>query len=146
MPQLVYENEIHITDLMIKLEVMGTYLEKNKSPRYTNENTIIKNKANDTVHKYHDILRRIGNTKSTFMIFSDQFPAHDPLQNKNEIKYFISFTKVGTIIRNLKNKISYCLDKILSIIIKNLPLSIIVKYTIIFSNAINHVYYPNRWK
>ncbi|XP_046835605.1 uncharacterized protein LOC124431579 [Vespa crabro] len=125
---------------------MGTYLKRINSPRYTNENTINKNKADDTAHKYHDILRRMRNTKSTFMTFSDHFPAYDPLQNKNEIKYFISFTEVGTIIRNLKNKIFYCLDKIPSIVIKNLPLSIITEYRIIFDNAINHVYYPNRWK
>ncbi|XP_046817692.1 uncharacterized protein LOC124423692 [Vespa crabro] len=80
MSQLVYENEIYITDPMIKLEVMGMYLERINSSRYTNGNTIIKNKTDDIAQKYQDIRRRMRNTKSTFMTFSDQFPAHDSLQ------------------------------------------------------------------
>lgn len=60
--------------------------------------------------------------------------------------YFTTMGKTRLIFRNLNNKRSTSWDGIPNIILKHLPLTIIVRYAIIFNNALNNKYFPKKWK
>ncbi|KAK0074480.1 hypothetical protein PV326_012414 [Microctonus aethiopoides] len=145
-PQLVNNTELIVTDPLIKLEIIGKYLESINSPRYTNMNTPTKEWADDIANKLKKNKDNMRRKNATFTTFTNNNPAHDPKQNENEPKYLFSYIEIVKLMRKLKIKTSSGLDNIPTIVLKNLHTSIITDYTIIINNAINSAYYPNRWK
>lgn len=82
----------------------------------------------------------------TYTEFSDSNKAYYPVQDPNHPTYFRSYHVVSILLIKAKNKTSSGLDKIPMISLKNLPLQLIMDYTTIFNNCLNHAYFPERWK
>lgn len=83
-----------------------------------------------------------GTTSTTF---NAQNLAHSPKQAEEDI-FFTKVTKVTGILKTLPNKTSTGLDGIPPIVLKRLPGSIILDYTIPFNNCVNNKFFPNTWK
>lgn len=82
----------------------------------------------------------------TFTNFSEDNPAHYPVQQDGDPKFLYNYIEVMVILKKLKNKTSSGLDNIPTIVLKNIAENVIKDYTILFNNAINNSYYPKRWK
>ncbi|XP_057318750.1 uncharacterized protein LOC130663506 [Microplitis mediator] len=145
-PELVNNNEIIATDPDTKLHIIGKYLESINAPRYTNLGTITKLSVDTVATDIKKIKDNMRTTKGSFVDFSTSNPAHYPVTKDNEPKFLFSYIEVLLILQKLKNKTSAGLDNIPTIVLKNLPELVIKHYTIIFNNAINLAYYPQRWK
>ncbi|KAI4480425.1 hypothetical protein M0802_014235 [Mischocyttarus mexicanus] len=140
---LIKDNSVIFTDPEDKLLIIGKYLESINSPRYTNTNTKTKKIVDTTVNNLRILKHKIRNKDLTFTEFSPENLAYDPKEVVCGLKIFFKILDITTILAKLKNKTSSGLDNIPTVVLKNLPLKLIMNYTIIFNNAINNAYYPS---
>lgn len=113
---------------------------------FSEDCTLNKNKVNLIADEVKSLKDSFRNDHQTFTVFSKTNPAYYPSSQEDEIKFLYSYHDVRATFKKLKNKTSSGLDKIPSIVLKNLPDLVIRDYTIIFNNAINNYYFPTRWK
>lgn len=145
-PELISNNILTASDSDTKLYIIGKYLESINSPRYSNLGTFNKELVDETADKIKARKGKMSEKKQTFVTFSKENPAHYPTRQQAEDEYMFSYIEVQMVLKKLKNKTSFGLDNIPTVVLKNLPAEVIRDYTTLFNNSINNAYYPKRWK
>lgn len=82
----------------------------------------------------------------TLCHFSDANPADNPNPPPELAHYFTNTTSMHNKFKKLNTKKSFGLDKIPNICMKHFSGKLILIYTIIFNNLLNHSYFPKDWK
>ncbi|XP_015180765.1 PREDICTED: uncharacterized protein LOC107068640 [Polistes dominula] len=145
-PATIVNDKIRITQPSTKLNVIGKYFKSINSPRYTNNNTETKRKADEAANSIKAQLHNNRITSRTHTTFSVNNRAFSPIADQIERAYFHSHLEVRALLKTAKNKTSCGLDKIPMIVLKYIPTELIMDITTIFNNCLNHSYYPERWK
>ncbi|XP_034944089.1 uncharacterized protein [Chelonus insularis] len=142
----VVNNMLHISNPTNILDVIGKHFENINSPRFTDENQHVRDRVTQALVdiKYK---RRLNRSQGiTITNFSIDNLAHTPTAENDSPNIFHKHEEVGAIIKYSKNKLSSGLDGIPMIVIRKLPTELVMDYTTLFNNALNHSYYPRRWK
>lgn len=145
-PNTIVNDKYIITQPTNKLNIIGKYFESINSPRYTNYGTETKRLADENAERIKTKLQYNRTHSITHDNFSNTNKAQYPAQDPDKPKLFQSFLVVEVLLKKAKNKTSSGLDKIPMIVLKKLPRQLIIDYSIIFNNCLNHAYYPDRWK
>ncbi|KAI4475151.1 hypothetical protein M0802_015265 [Mischocyttarus mexicanus] len=140
---IIKDSSVIFTDPEDKLLIIGKYLESINSPRYTKTNTKTKKIVDIIVNNLRILKHKIKNKELTFTEFSPENPAYNPKKVVCRLNIFFKILDITTILAKLKIKASSGLDNIPTVVLKNLPLKLLMNYTIIFNNAINNAYYPS---
>lgn len=139
------DNNFVIANPQHKLNVIGAHF----AAANNQNNNLGKHRFSErvmcTYHKLETDIAAENESQISVSNFSNRNPAFAPSVD-NVKNYFISMGDLTKIFRNLNNKRSSSFDGIPNIILKNLPSKIIFLYAIIFNNALNNKYFPDKWK
>lgn len=135
-----------INDLQDKLDIIGAhfasinnrFIENNK-PR-PNENV-----TNET-DKFKRQIKQETDNNVTICNFNKDNLANDPKPAERYKGYFTNDYEMTKGFRKMNNKRSCGLDNIPNIVLKNIPIALIVNYTILFNNILNYAFFPDEWK
>ena len=129
-----------------KLNTIGAFYESINSPRYLNSRTRHQILVDTMATSFKTEFSTSQDNSDTLTVFSDSNKATNPQVETEPSNFFCSYLEVGKIFRHLHNKTSYGINKIPPIVLKHLPSSVILAYTILFKNALNNYYFPKPWK
>lgn len=134
-----------VTNEKDKLDVIGASF----AAVYSQNKDLGKPRLNEIIEKqFDDIVGDIEiniNTNTSLVQFSENNTASSPHWDIDP-DYFPSTLETLKLFRKLNNKKSAGTDGIPNIVLKNLPLSMIYDYNIIFNNCLNNCYFPKEWK
>lgn len=129
------------------LNALGLHFEKINARKEKYPDNRLHNIIEKEVNQFEQHLSDWKRNVSHISEFSENNPASNPERlYKQEIPTFFTVFEVFSVIKSIKNKVSFGLDGIPNIVIKNLPIQTIIYITIIFNNIINNNYYPVGWK
>lgn len=114
-------NEYTFTTPQDRLNIIGAYFEHKNKPKTLNKNSPLKHIIDITAGKIKADFLTNRNSGSTLSQFTENNPAHNPIQSSNE-------------------ELIYCTSYL------HLPQKVMHNITIIFNNALNHHYFPSSWK
>ena len=141
------EGKYVVAEAEEKRKLMGAFYERVNSPRYTNIGTQTKQKVDTVMSNFKRIFENYRSQNKTILQFSENNPAHSPADTLIEgSPYFCKTQTIIKIFQKLPNKTSTGIDNIPPIVLKHMPLQLYIEYTALFNNALNHCYFPKRWK
>lgn len=85
---------------MVKVNVIGKYLESINSPRYTNYGTDTKRIADEVADRIKTQIQRTRVDSATHTKFSNTNRAYYPLQDEDKSNYFHSHIVVEILLKN----------------------------------------------
>lgn len=139
-------NQYIISDAIDKLNIFGAYYERINSPRHLDTAPGLKNLVTKTANNIKKSWQDSTNNLKPYTTFSRNNLASNPRINHNKPNYLCTTPQAATIFKKQPNKSSSGPDNIPPIILKNLSIKIIKRYTIIFNNSLNNYYFPQDWK
>ncbi|XP_075150477.1 uncharacterized protein LOC142224578 [Haematobia irritans] len=124
---------------------IGAYFQSIHSPKDIDETNSSQLRVMNTFNEFLHSKNTYESNNSTVTTFTEQKRANALTIEQTDSLFVTCDTLLG-IFRNLRNKVSYGLDKIPYIVLKNLPDKMKQDYCTIFNNIINNSYYPTAWK
>lgn len=140
------ENEnLIISDSIEKLELLGANFAEINNKDRDKGRVGINNIVKASLDKFKTNLENDSNNNITIIKFSNENRSTNPNFELDKI-FFINNLSIKEILKKYNNKLSSGIDGIPNIALKKLPTNILREYLIIFNNALNNSYFPNKWK
>lgn len=139
------DNNLIISNPQHKLNVIGAHFQAANNQNADLGSPRLSEIVNKKCRELEEEIVREEVNEVAVTIFSSTNLAFAP-SDENIKNYFTSVGELRKIFRKLNNKRSASFDGIPNIILKNLPIVLIFKYAIIFNNALNNKYFPEKWK
>ncbi|XP_076298340.1 uncharacterized protein LOC143217689 [Lasioglossum baleicum] len=144
--QIDEDDNIRITDINDKLNVLGAHFEKAHTQNKNMGKQQLSNIINQKILKLKTEIDEDIRNDNTVCIFSNDNRADNPNPNSIPPNYFTSTFELTQILKNLNNKKSASYDNIPNIILKHLPPVYTHNYAILFNNCLNRMHFPSAWK
>lgn len=138
------DNNLFITELDDKTNILGAYFESINTPKNLNATTRIKSLIDNEINMDKTTFASRYNKPVTN--FTENNKANWPNHISKSPKYFCNTAGVKSIFNKLPNKTSTGHDEIPAVVLKHLPQEYTRNYTILFNNALNLQYFLKRRK
>lgn len=133
-----------IQDNKHKLDVIGAHFANTHTQNSDMGDEVLTRIVLEETNKLKDEMQKDEEISKTITEFSHTNSAHKP-KNEEDV-FFTSYAAMKKIIHTMNSKKSSGIDNIPNIALKHMPYNMIWCYTVLFNNALNNLYFPEKWK